>query len=170
MSRAIKAALEDMGKSACPAFVSFEGSGGLGVDWSFFERNIYLVADDGQGLADGAGGKLEDRSGMHANGGQSPGLELFFNVDDYPFPVKVYGVDRETHGEGVDTVGGVNPQSLTLGEMGRVGGHEASKAGPMGARDQEIGREIGGAGAIESVSLGPARGHDDSSEIVIGDL
>jgi len=30
-------------------------SGGLGVNRTFFERNIHLVADDGQGLADGAG-------------------------------------------------------------------------------------------------------------------
>src|SRR6202047_5038117 len=107
---------------------------------------------------------------MHANGGQAPGFELFFHVDDYPFPVKVHGVDRETHGEGMDAVGWVNPQSLAAGEMRRTGGHEAAEAGPVGARDQEIGREIGGAGAIKSVSLGAARGHDDSWEIVIGDL
>src|ERR1700687_2836715 len=98
-------------------------SSGLGVDWTFFERNIYLVADYGQGFADGAGGKLEDRSGMHANSGQAPGFELLFDVDDYPFPVEVHGVDRKAHGEGVDTVGRVNPQSLAAGEMGRVSGH-----------------------------------------------
>jgi hypothetical protein len=40
----------------------------------------------------------------------------------------------------------------------------------VGGRDQEIGREIGGAGAVKSVSLGAARGHDDSWKIVIGDL
>src|SRR5438270_12622377 len=94
-------------------------SGGFGVDWTFFERNIHQVADNGQGLADGAGGKLEDRSGMHANSGQAPGLELLFNVDDNPLPVKIHGVDRETHGEGVDAVGRVNPESLATGEMGR---------------------------------------------------
>jgi len=82
------------------------------VDWTFFERNIYLVADYGQGLADGACGKLKDRSGMHANGGEAPGFEFLFYVDDYPFAVKVHGVDREAHGEGVDAVGRVNPQSL----------------------------------------------------------
>src|SRR6266478_7153985 len=105
---------------------------------------------------------------MYANGGQAPRFELLFNVNDNPIPVKVHGVDWKAHREGVDAVGGVNPYSLTAGEMGRVGGHEAAEARPVGARDQEIGREIGGAGAVKSVSLGPARGHDDSWEIVIG--
>src|ERR1700682_5319108 len=91
---------------------------------------------------------------MHANSGEAPGLESLFNVDDYPLPVKIQGVDGETHGEGVDTVGRVNPQSLATGEMGRVGGHEAAEAGPVGARDQEIGREIGGAGAVKGVCPG----------------
>ena len=79
------------------------------MDWTFFERNVHLVAYYGQGFADGAGGKLEDRSGMHANSGQAPGLEFLFYVDDYPFPVKVHGVDWEAHGEGVDAVGRVDP-------------------------------------------------------------
>ena len=81
---------------------------------AFFERNIDLVAERGQGLADGARGKLEHGSGVDANGGHAPGLEIFFNVDDNSFPVKVNGVDGKTHGEGVDAVGGVNPQSLAM--------------------------------------------------------
>src|SRR6266849_7723916 len=135
--------------------MSFDGSGGLGVNRMFFVRNIHLIADDGQGFADGAGGKLKHGSGQDANGGQAPGLEVLFNVDDTTFKVKVQGVDREAHGEGVNAVGRVNPQTLAAGEMGRVGGHEAAKAGPVGARDQEIGGEIGGACTVKSVSLGP---------------
>src|SRR5208282_1749621 len=127
----------------------------LGVNGTFFERNIDLVAELGQGLADGASRKLKHGSAVDANGGHAPGLELLFNVDDNSFRVKVNGVDRKTHGEGVDAVGRVNPQSLAMGEMGRVGGHEAAKAGPVGTRDQEIGREIGGACTVKSVSLGP---------------
>src|SRR6202140_5674930 len=105
---------------------------------------------------------------MHANGGHAPGFELFFNVDDHPFPVKVDGVDRETHGEGMDAVAWVNPQSLAAGEMRRTGGHEAAEAGPVGGRDQEIGREIGGAGAVKSVSLGAAGGNDISWIFLLG--
>jgi hypothetical protein len=40
----------------------------------------------------------------------------------------------------------------------------------VSARDQKIGREISGAGAVESVSLGPARGHENSWKFVVGDL
>ena len=47
-----------MGKSARPAFFSFPGSSSLSMNRTFFERNIHLVADYGQGLADGACGKL----------------------------------------------------------------------------------------------------------------
>src|SRR6266852_3181475 len=119
-----------------------------------FEKNIHSVADDGQGLADGASGKLKHGSGQDANGGQAPGLEVLFNVDDNPFPVKVHGVDREAHGEGVNAVGRVNPQTLAAGEMGSVGGHEAAKAGPVRASDQEFGGEVGGAGTVKSVALG----------------
>src|SRR6266446_7413553 len=70
-----------------PAIVS----GGFGVNRTFFERNIHLVAERGQGFADGASWKLKDGSGEDANCGQAPGLEVLFNVDDDPFPVKVYG-------------------------------------------------------------------------------
>ncbi len=49
-------------------------SGGMGVNRTFFERNIYLVADDGLGLADGSHGKLEHGCGLDANGGHVPGL------------------------------------------------------------------------------------------------
>src|SRR5260370_37523747 len=156
-----------MGKSARPAFICFAGSSSLSMNRTFFERNVHLVADDGQGLADGACWKLQDRSGMKANSGQSPRFELLFHVDDNPIPVKVHGVDGEAHGEGMDAVRGVNPQSLAAGEMRRTGGHEAAKAGPVGGREQEIGREIGGAGAVKSVSLGAARGHDASCAIVM---
>ena len=45
-------------------------SGGLSVNRTFFERNIHLVADDGQGLANGASGKLKHGSGVDANGSQ----------------------------------------------------------------------------------------------------
>jgi hypothetical protein len=74
-----------------------------------FEKNIHLVAEHGEGLADGASGNLKDGSGADANGGHAPGLEVLFNVDDNPFPVKVNRVDWEAHGEGVDAVGRVNP-------------------------------------------------------------
>jgi len=84
-------------------------SSGLSMKRAFFESNIDLVADDGQGLMDGARWKLKHGSGVDANGGHAPGLEIFFNVDDNSFPVKVNGVDRKTHGEGVDAVGGVDP-------------------------------------------------------------
>src|ERR1017187_5219822 len=90
------------------------GSSGLSVDRAFFERNIYLVGERGQGLADGAGRKLKHGSGVDANGGHAPGLELLFNVDDNSFPVEVNGVDGKTHGEGVDAVGRVDPQSLAV--------------------------------------------------------
>src|ERR1700687_1038931 len=96
-------------------------SGSFGVDWTFFERYIHLVAYYGQRFAAGACGKLKDGSGMHANGGQTPGFEVLFNVDDYPLAVKVYGVDRETHGEGGEPGGGGNPKPLPGGEGGGGG-------------------------------------------------
>src|ERR1700687_427754 len=148
--------------SLASVFMRLDGSSSLGMK-RLLEKNIYVGAEHGQGLAAGASGKFKHGNGVDANGGQTPGLELLFNVDDNPFPVKVHGVDRKAHGEGVNAVGRVNPQSLAAGETGRVGGHEAAKAGPVGACDPEIGREIGGAGAVKSVSRGPARGHDNSS-------
>jgi hypothetical protein len=90
-------------------FISFDASGGLSVNGTFFERNIDLVAERGQGLADGACRKLEHGGGVDADRRHAPGLELLFNVNDNSFPVKVNGVDGKTHGEGVDAVGGVDP-------------------------------------------------------------
>ncbi len=87
-------------------------SGSLGVDWTFFERDIYLIAHDGLGFADGACGKLEYGSGLDANCGQTPRLQGLFYVDDNPVAVEVDGVDGKAHGEGVDAVGGVDPEAL----------------------------------------------------------
>src|ERR1700737_3273495 len=126
------------------------------------EKNIHLVAEHGQGLSDGTDGKLKHRSSVDANRSHAPGIVFLFNVNDNPFPVKVHSVDGEAHGECVDTVGRVNPQSLAAGEAGRVGGHEAAKAGPVSARDQEIGCEVGGACVVKSVSLGPSHGDIES--------
>src|SRR5271166_3778168 len=126
------------------------------------KKDIYLVADGGLGLADGAFGEFKHRCSPNPHGGHAPGLELLFDVDDNPLPVEVNGVDGKTHGEGVNAVGRVDPQALAAGEAGRVGGHKSAKAGPVGARDREIGGEVGGAGAIKSVSLGPGHGDIES--------
>src|ERR1019366_1498913 len=88
--------------------------GGLGVKRAFFERNIHLVAECSQRFADRSHGKLEHGSGSDANGGHAPGLEALFHVDDNPLPVKVYGVDGKTHGEGMDAARWANPESLAM--------------------------------------------------------
>lgn len=139
-----------------PALINFDGSRGFGMNRAFFKRNIYLVADGGQRLADGAGRNLKYGSGVNSNRGQAPGLEVFLDVDDDSVAVEVDGVDWKTHGEGVNAVGGANPQALAARETGRIGSHQAAKAGPVGACDHEIGREIGGAGTVKGVSLGPS--------------
>src|ERR1700691_5929913 len=139
------------------------GSSRRGVRRTLFEGDVYLIADCGQGLADGAGWNLEHGSGLHANCGNAPGLEVFFDVDDNSFSVEIHGINRKTHGEGVNAVRRTDPEALAACEPGRVGSYQNAKTGPMGACDQQIGREIGGAGAVEGVSLGPGPGHDISS-------
>ena|SRR5580692_3061431 len=134
------------------------GLGGLGVD-GVFKVDIDLVAEGGQGLTDGAGGQLQHRGGLDADGGHAPRLQVLFEVDDHAVAVKVDGVDREAHGEGVDAMGGVDPKALAARETGGVGSHESAKTGPVGPGDHEIGREIGGAGAVEGEAPGAARRH-----------
>src|SRR5450432_263410 len=95
------------------------------------EKNVYLVADCGQGLADGAGRDFEYGSGIDANGSQAPGLQTFFDVDDNSVAVKIHSIDGEAHGEGVDTVGGAYPQSLASREAGRICRHQSAKARPV---------------------------------------
>ena len=138
-------------------------SGGFGVDWAFFERDVDLVAESGQGFTDGAGWNLKHGSGVDANGGQTPGFEVLFDMNHDTFAVKVNGVDGKTHGEGVDSPGRADPEALAGGELGGIGGHEAAETGPVGTGDDEIGREIGGASTVESVSLRLARWHGRAS-------
>src|ERR1700691_3027307 len=133
----------------------------LGIERAL-EKNIYLVADRRQRVADGTSRNLKDGNGVDANRGHAPRLQALFNVNHNSFPVKVNGIDRKTHGEGVDPVGGANPQSPPPGESRRVGRHETAKTGPVASRNHQIGREIGGAGTVKSVSLGAARGHENS--------
>src|ERR1700690_523357 len=118
------------------------------------QKDVDAVAEHGGGCADGAGGELKYRGGLDADGGYPPGLQIFFQVDDVAIPVEVDGVDCETHGEGVNAVRGIDPESAAGWEGRAVGGHESAKPRPVRARDDEIGGEIGGAGAVEGVGGG----------------
>jgi hypothetical protein len=124
-----------------------------------FKIDVDLVAEGGLGFADGAGGQLQYRGGLDPDSGHAPRFQVLFEVDDHAVAVKVDGVDREAHGEGVDAVGGVDPKALAARETGGVGGHESAKAGPVGPGDHEIGGEVGGAGAVKGEAPGAAWRH-----------
>lgn len=97
-------------------------SRGFGVDGLFLE-DVDLVAQHGLGFLDGAGGDFYYGGGVYSDGGHAPGFEVFFYVDYLAVAVQVDGVDGEAHGEGVDAVGGVDPEALAGGEVVGAGGH-----------------------------------------------
>jgi hypothetical protein len=145
-------------------------SGGFGVDGTF-EDDVDLVAESGRGFADGSGGKFQDGSGVSANGSEPPWLEGFFKVDDFAIAVEIERVNGKAHGEGVDAVGGADPEAAARWEGGGVSGHEPAKTRPVGARDDEVGGEINGACAVEGV--GRRSGHrvmGPSDDRVIGTI
>ena len=100
-----------------------------------FQENIYLIAELGCGLADSADGEFEHGGGADADCGHAPGFQAFFDVDDDAVAIEVKGIDGETHGEGVDAVGGMDPEAASAGERGWICRHQAAEAGPVSARD-----------------------------------
>ena len=64
-------------------------------------------------------GSFQDGSGVCSDGGHAPGFQVFFEVDDFAVAVEVDGVDGEAHGEGVDAVGGIDPEALAARRSGR---------------------------------------------------
>ncbi len=120
------------------------------------------VLNSSQGEDHRASRKFQHRRGPRPDRRHPPGLQAFFNVNDDPFAVKVEHIDGEPHGQRVNAVAGKNPESLSGTETGGVGGHESAKAGPVGARDDQFGREVGRPCSVESVSCGPVGGHENS--------
>jgi hypothetical protein len=145
-------------------------SGGFGVDGTF-ENDIDLIAESGCRFANGSGGEFQDGGGMRANGSETPGLQRFLEMDDFAVAIKVKRVNGKAHGEGVDAVGGADPEAAARWEGGGVSGHEPAKTRPVGARDDEVGGEVNGACAVEGV--GRRSGHrvmGPSDDRVIGTI
>ena len=97
------------------------------MEW-VFQKKIDLVAERGGRFLNRANGQLEHRGSRDADWGNAPGFQPLFKVDNNSVAVKVDGVDREAHGEGVDAMGGTDPEPASPRKMGRVSGHEAAEA------------------------------------------
>jgi len=92
-------------------------SGRLGVE-RMLQKDLYLVAEGGLGLANHSGRKFKYGRSLNADCGHAPGLEVFFNVNDDAIAIKVNGVNRKAHGKGVNSARRVDPESLAARETG----------------------------------------------------
>jgi len=101
-------------------------------------RDLDEVAEGGLRLADGSGGEFEDFGGSELDSGDSPGDEIFFEVNDEAVGIEIEGVDGKAHGEGMNAAGGRKQKPPTGREAGGAGGHESAKARPMSRGHSDI--------------------------------
>src|SRR5579863_1434821 len=85
------------------------------------------IAQSGFGLGNGVGRQLEDRRGLQANRGQTPGAKIGLQVHHDGVAIEVDDIDRKPHTQSMNAMAGSNPEAAAITEVILGGSQQAAQ-------------------------------------------
>src|SRR5439155_14077281 len=119
------------------------------------QNNLDLISERCPRGVQHIAGQLDYGRGLHAYRSDSPGFQILFQVNHSLLLIQVEHIDRETHGKGVNSPRGNNPQTLSCMKAVGFGAHQAAKAKPLVCAEEQWVGEIGLPGPIKTIAHRP---------------